>query len=134
MRVVHGKGYGFAAEPVADVIRVAVDKRDPHAIVQDVFEVGFELGVDEVAGVAEAFEDEGGGGGGVVEVDAEGLLGGGLVEEVDEVCWGGGVFVGVSDVVDAAAGIGVVGAFDEVAADGCGLGAGGLAVDGRAVD
>lgn len=47
--MVHLEGDGFATEPVADVVGVAVDEGCGHAAVDDAFEVGFEVGEDEVA-------------------------------------------------------------------------------------
>ena len=40
----------MAAEPVADVVCISTVERDADACVEDSFEFGFELGVDEVAG------------------------------------------------------------------------------------
>lgn len=133
MRVVHGEGDGLAAEPVADVVGVAVDERDAHAVVEDVLEVGDELRVDEVARVGEARVDQTRGRRRVIKVHAEGLLRAGLVEVIDKVSGRGGIFVRMADIVDAATTEGVVGPFDEVPTDVRRGGAGGLAVDGGAV-
>lgn len=133
VRVVQGEGGGFAAEPVADVVSVAVDEGDADAVVEDMLEVAYKDRVDEVASVGEAFVDEAGGFGCVVDVYAEGLEGGCLVEVLDEVGGGCGVLVRVANIINASAGVGVVGALYKIAANSCGLGAGGLAVDGCSV-
>lgn len=134
MRVVHGEGDGLAAEPVADVIGVAVDERDAHAVIEDVLEVSDELRVDEVARVGEAREDQTRRRRRVIEVHAEGLLRAGLIEVIDKVSGRGGIVVRVADIVDATTAEGIVGPFDEATADVCGAGAVGLAVDSSAVD
>jgi hypothetical protein len=53
MRVVECERDGFAAEPVTDVVCVAVEEVDAKALVEQVLEVLAEVGVDEVAGVLE---------------------------------------------------------------------------------
>ena len=57
MGVVDVEGDGLAAEPVADVVCVAVDEGDTDGIVEDRFEVGEEIGVDEVARLLECVVD-----------------------------------------------------------------------------
>ena len=53
-----GEGDGLAAEPVADVVGVAVDQGDADgAAVEDGFEVVEEVGPDEVAGLLESEVD-----------------------------------------------------------------------------
>ena len=95
VRVVDLLGDGLAAEPVADVIGVAVHEGDAHVEVEQVFEIGNVDGVGEIAGIGEALEDEGAGWSGVVEVDPEGVLDLGGIEIVDEV-FGWSSCVGVS--------------------------------------
>lgn len=51
--VVERVGDRFAAEPVADVVRVAVEKVHPHAQVEDCLQVFEEVRVNEVTGVLE---------------------------------------------------------------------------------
>jgi hypothetical protein len=53
VRVVERERDGFAAEPVADVVCVAVEEVDAKALVEQVLEVLAEVRVDEVAGVLE---------------------------------------------------------------------------------
>lgn len=72
--VVERKAEGFAAEPVADVVGVAVDEGHADAVVEDRFEVFFEVRVDEVAGDLEALADLPGRRAGVIEVYAESVL------------------------------------------------------------
>ena len=114
--VVRGETDRLAAEPVADVVGVAVDEGDADGGVEDRLQVVDEVRVDEVAGLLEGVVNLAIGVLSVVCVDAEGGLGGRQVEEVLEVGGRGGVFVRVADVVDAAARVRVVGAFDVVAA------------------
>lgn len=113
--VVEGEGDGLAAEPVADVICVSVDEGDADAVVQDLLEVGFEDWIDKVACGPEGVGD-GGVGLGVVEVDANSLLSACGVEEVVKVAVGGGIVVWMTDIIDAAASIRVVGPFNVVTA------------------
>lgn len=75
VREVGSEGYGFAAEPVADVICVAVEECDADAVGEDFLEVFEEVGEDEVAGAAEAGEHGRGAGARVVDVYAESFLG-----------------------------------------------------------
>ena len=44
---------GFSAEPVADVVCIAVEEVDTQALVEQILEVLAEVGVDKVAGVLE---------------------------------------------------------------------------------
>ena len=112
---------GLAAEPVADVVRVAVIQRYAHAVVQDHLEIIFEDGEDEVARVVKAEADGVAGVGGVVEIHTERLLRRGHVEELFKVRGGSGIAPRVPDVVDAAAAVGVVWPLDEGAAERGGL-------------
>lgn len=111
MRVVDGEGDGLPAEPVADVVGVAVVQSHADGVVEDHFEVGDEVRVGEVAGHLEGVGDVVVGLG-VIEVDADCVLDGGLVEIVIEVAGRGRVIIGIPDVVDAAAAELVVGFFD----------------------
>ena len=70
--VVHGEGDGFAAEPVADVVCVAVNEGDADGEAEEGLEVVDEVGPDEVAGLLEGVEDFVVGLG-VVDVDADGV-------------------------------------------------------------
>lgn len=120
VRVVYGKRDGFAAEPVADVVCVSIDESDADAILEDLFDVFEEVGVDEVASALEAERDVGRIGARIIDVYTQGLLRGFQVEEVHEVVWWRGVVVWMADVVDAAAAEFVVGLLDEGAAEvGC---------------
>ena len=103
--IVDGEGDGLAAEPVADVVGVAVVESNADAVGENGLEVRDEHRVVEVAGFVEAFADKRRGVGGVVEVYTKGLLHGGLVEVVYEILRWGGVCVRVADVVDTAAGV-----------------------------
>jgi hypothetical protein len=51
------EGDGLAAEPVADVVGVAVDKGNAHRPGQDVFQVFEEVGPDKVSGLLECEVD-----------------------------------------------------------------------------
>jgi len=53
VRVVELERDGFAAEPVADVVCVAVEEVDAETLVEQVLEVLAEVGVDEIACVLE---------------------------------------------------------------------------------
>lgn len=68
MSVVHGEGDGFAAKPIADVVCVTVNQGYADGVVEYHFEIGEEIGIDEVSsflkGVVNVII-----GGGVVEVD-----------------------------------------------------------------
>lgn len=55
--VVDGEGDGLAAEPVADVVGVAVVEGDADGVVEDHFEVREEIGVGEVTGLLEGVVD-----------------------------------------------------------------------------
>lgn len=55
--VVHREGDGLAAEPVADVVGVAVDERDADGQLEDLLQVFDEVGPDEVAGLLEGEVD-----------------------------------------------------------------------------
>ena len=94
--VVDLEGDGLAAEPVADVVGVAVDQGYPDGIVEDCFEVGEEIGIDEVARLLECIVDV------VVrfcviQVDAESSLDRREVEVVDKVSWRRGIIIWVTD-------------------------------------
>ncbi len=113
--VFEGERDGLAAEPIADVICVSVDKGDANTVAKDLLEVGF---VDRVDKVACGLEGVGNGGVrlGVVKVDPNGLLSACGVEKINKVSVWGGIVVWVTDIVDAAASVGVVGPFDVVTA------------------
>ena len=53
VRVVECERDGLAAEPVTDVVCVAVEEVDTQALVEQVLKILAEVGVDEVAGVLE---------------------------------------------------------------------------------
>lgn len=91
--MVRGEGDGFAAEPVADVVCVAVDEGDTDGEVEGFFEVVDEVGPDEVAGLLEGVVDSLVGGC-VVEVYADGFFDRVLFEVLAVVGWGiGGLFI-----------------------------------------
>ena len=94
--VVDFEGDGLAAEPVADVVRVAVDQSYPDRIVENCFKVCEEIGVDEVARLLKCIVDVVVGFC-VIQVDAEGSLGGREVEVVNKVRWRRGIIIGVTD-------------------------------------
>ena len=52
--VVDGEGDGLAAEPVADVVGIAVVEGDADGVIEDHFDVGEEIGIGEVAGLLES--------------------------------------------------------------------------------
>lgn len=88
VRVVRRERDGLAAEPVADVIRIAVDERDTHGVGEDGFEVVDEVGPNVVAGLLEGEVDllvaHG-----VVEVYAQGVLDRAVLEVFGELLgWG----------------------------------------------
>jgi len=97
--VVDGERDGLAAEPVADVVCVAVGQCYPDGVIEDFFEISEEVGIDEVAGLLEGVIDVVIGLG-VVEVDTEGILYGSEVEILHEVCWGCGIDVWVANAGD----------------------------------
>ena len=67
--IVDGERNGLAAEPVANVIGVAVVEGHADAGVEERFEVCDEVGVDEVAGVDECVIDGGARIGRIVEIN-----------------------------------------------------------------
>jgi len=90
--VVGGQGDGLAAEPVADVVGVAVDEGDADGELEELLEVVDEVGPDKVAGLLEGVVDLGVGGG-VVDVDADGVHDVVLLQVFgEEVGWGGVLF------------------------------------------
>lgn len=100
--VIDGQGDGLPAEPVAGEVGVAVVEGDPDGVVKDHFEVGNEVGIGEVTTLLEGVEDvlADCGIGGIVEVDAEGILHVGEVEVLSEIFWRGGVCGRVADAGD----------------------------------
>lgn len=100
-------GDGFAAEPVADVVGVAVEEADADAVVDNYLEVFDEDRVGEVAGARKCIENVIVGHS-VVKVYAKGLLNLGLVEVVDEIFRWRWVFVRMADIVDTTPAIFVI--------------------------
>ena len=102
MSVIEGEGDGLPAEPVAGEVGIAVVEGDADGVVEDHFEVGNEVGVGEIATLLERVGDvlANCGSGGVVEVDAEGILDVGEVEVFGEIVWRGGVCERVADTGD----------------------------------
>ena len=96
--VVERVGDCLAAEPVADVVRVAVEKVHPHPQVEDCLQIFEEIGVDEVAGVLEAPVDIAVGCG-VVEADAQSVLNKGCVEVVLKIGWWSWIVGWVANVI-----------------------------------
>ena len=115
MGVLQGEGDGLAAKPVAYVVCVAINEGDADTVVEDALKVGLENGVDEIARGLESICN-GGVGLGIVKVDTDGLLCLCGVKEVDKVAVRSGVVVRVADVVNTAATVGIIGAFDIVTA------------------
>ena len=97
--VVDGEGDSLAAEPVADVVGVAVVEGDADGVVEDHFEVGKEIGIGEVTGLLEGVINVVVGFS-IVEVHAEGILDERLVEVLFEVGRRRGVYVWVADAGD----------------------------------
>lgn len=100
---VDGERDGFAAEPVADVVCVAVEERDADAVGENLLEVLDEVGEDKIAGLLEPARHVARVGAGVVDVYANGFLSRREVQKVYEVVLWRGVIVGVPDVVYASA-------------------------------
>jgi ketopantoate reductase len=114
---------GFSAEPVADVVCVAVEEVDTKALIEEVLEVLAEVGIDEVARVLELPRGNGNQlcgwgdhvlqgvyspvdvrvGGGVVQIHTNGALHVRLVEVRRQVGWGSRVIRWVTDVVGTTA-------------------------------
>ena len=94
--VVDSEGDGFPAEPVADVIGIAVVEGDADGVVEDHFQVRKEVGIGEVTGLLEGVVNVVVGFR-IVEIYAEGILDEGLVEVLCKIgrrCW---VYVWVAD-------------------------------------
>lgn len=128
-----GQRNGFPTQPVAREVRIAVEQRHAHTVRQDSLQIRLESRVRKIPVISEAHGHGLGGGAGVVDVDAEGLLHGGEVEIVDKVVGWGGVVGRMADVVGAAAGERGVDVSDQAAADVGGGGAHDLAVEGVAI-
>ena len=94
--VVDGEGDGLPAEPVANVVGIAVVEGDTDGVVEDHFEVGKEIRIREVAGLLEGVVDVVVGLS-IVEVHAEGILDERLVEVLFEIGRRRGVYVWVAD-------------------------------------
>ena len=94
--VVDGEGDGFSAEPVADVVGIAVVEGDADGVVEDHLKVREEIGIGEVTrlleGVVNVIV-----GFCIVEVYAEGILDEGLVEVLCKIGRRCGVYVWVAD-------------------------------------
>lgn len=85
VRPLRAEGDGFAAEPVADVVGVAVDEGDSHrGRVEELLEIFNEVHVDKVAGLLECVVDVVVGQG-VIGVDAEGISRGVQIEIIGKV-------------------------------------------------
>lgn len=132
MRVVSSKRDRFATEPVTDVIRIAVNQRDTNRKLENLLKIVDEVRPDEVAGLLEGVIHLRAGGG-VIEVDAQGVLDGGLLEVLVVAGWWGWVVAWMADVVDAAAGVLVVRTFDVIAAHVGGFGTDAVVYEGGAV-
>lgn len=117
----------FAAEPVANIVSIAVEECNADAVAENFREVSDER-VDKVTGGGKAREDWRRARGCVVDIDTKGVLGRCKVKEIQEVIRRGGIIVGVTDVIDTAVAEAVVGPFDEPSAQTHGLGAGELAL------
>lgn len=114
VRVVRRERDRLAAEPVADVIRVAIDERDAHGVGEDGFEVIDEVGPDVVAGLLEGEVDflvaHG-----VVEVYAQGVLDRAVLEVFGELLGWGGVICWMTDIIHPPFTDVVVGTLDVIA-------------------
>lgn len=132
MRVVRSKRDGLTTEPVTDVIRITIDQRNTNRKLKNLLKIIDEVRPDEVARLLEGVVHLCAGGG-VVEVDAEGVFDGGFLQVFAVAGWWGGVVAWVADVVDAAAGVLIVGAFDVVATHVGGFGADAVVYEGGAV-
>lgn len=82
--VIHREGDGLAAEPVADVVGVAVEERHPHGVVEDHLQVFDEVRVGEVARHLECIAHVVVGLR-VIQVDTESVLDVGFVQVIIEV-------------------------------------------------
>ena len=96
MGVVDGEGDGLPAEPITDVVGIAVVEGDADGVVKNHFEVGKEVRIGEITGLLKGVVNVGVGLS-IVEVHAEGVLDEGLVEVLFEIGWRRGVYVGVAD-------------------------------------
>ena len=102
MSVIECEGDGLPAEPVAGEVGIAGVEGDADGVVKDHFEVGNEVGVGEITTLLEGVGDvlANCGSGGIVEVDAEGILDIGEVEVLCEIVWRCGVCERVADTGD----------------------------------
>ena len=99
VRVVDGEGDGFPAEPIADVVSIAVVHGHADRVVKNHFEVGKEIGIGEITGLLKSVVDVVVGFG-IVEVDAKRILDGRKVEVLCKIGRRGGVYVGMADAGD----------------------------------
>ena len=97
--VVDGERHGFPAEPVADVVGIAVVEGDADGVVEDHLKVRKEVGIGEVTGLLEGIINVSVGFS-IVEINAEGVLDEGLVEILCKIGWRCGVCVRVADTGD----------------------------------
>lgn len=111
--VLQCQAYGLAAEPVADVVCVAVVEADPHTRCQNMLKIREEIRIDKVAGMLELKVDVVVGVS-VVRAHADGFLYISLIEILDEEVGSRGVSVWMTDVVDTPTAVVVVRRLDVV--------------------
>lgn len=131
--VIHGEGNGFATEPIADVVGVAVEESDPHGGVEDHLQIFDEIWIGKVArhleGIAHVVVRLR-----VVKVYTESVLNVGFVEKIIEVSGRSRIIVRMTNIIHASVTEHVVRFLDVGAALISGLRAVELANFGGAID
>ena len=84
------------SEPVADVVCIAMVQSHADGAVEEEFEIGEPVGVDEVAGFLEGVVDVGVGFG-IVQVHAKSVLDVRKIKIFYEVGWGSWIYVWMTD-------------------------------------
>lgn len=97
--VINGKRHCLATEPVADVVSISIEQRDPDTRVQDTFKILEKGGVNKITSLLEVVVNVGIRVS-VVEVDSQSLLRCRKVQEVFEIAWWRRVVERMTDVVD----------------------------------
>lgn len=107
VRVGNLLGDSLPAEPIADVIGVAIDEGHAYAVVEYQLEIVNEDWVGKVAGLLKRIVNVIVGLR-IVHVDTKGLLNLRQVEEIIEISWRGRIFIGMADVINPATAIHVI--------------------------